>query len=506
MAALVFGNLIGLLSKILIAQTFGTEMEADAFYAANRVPELLFNLVAGGALASAFIPTLTGLLAKNQRPEAWRLTSGVANLLVLAVSTGAALTAIFAPQVVRYLLASGFSDNPAQEALTIDLVRIMLPSAVIFAVSGLVMGVLNAHQKFFIPALAPGMYPLGLITGILVFSKPLGIFSLAWGVLIGACLHLAIQIPALIRLRGTYTPTLGLNLPAVREVARLMGPRLIGVAVVQLNFWINIQLASFLPEGSITGINYGFALMLMPQAAIAQAIAIASLPTFSAQAALGRLDEMRLSLAATLRGVLLLSLPASLGLILLGRPIVSLLLERGVFDTRSTELVAWALMWYAVGLVGHSVVEVVSRAFYALHNTRTPVVVGVIAMTLNVLLSLLLIVLFGQLGWAPHGGLALANSLATGLEMVLLLTLMRRQLKGLQGRSLLVGLGQAGLAGAAMAAGLVLWNRSSEAAPTWVIVFGGVAAGAVVYALGLRLLRVPEVSALTSAVRRRLSR
>jgi putative peptidoglycan lipid II flippase len=384
--------------------------------------------------------------------------------------------------------------------------RIMLPSAVIFGISGLVMGVLNAHQKFLIPALAPGMYPLGMIAGILLFSKPLGIFSLAWGVLIGASLHLALQIPALIRLRGTYSPSLGLNLPAVREVVRLMGPRLIGVAAVQINFWVNIQLASFLPEGSITAVNYGFALMLMPQAAIAQAIATASLPTFSAQAALGRLDEMRQSLAATLRGVLLLSLPASVGLILLARPIVTFLLEGGMFDAASTDLVAWVLMWYAVGLVGHSMVEVASRAFYALHNTRTPVVVGVIAMSLNVLLSFLFVFVFARLGWAPHGGLAFANSLATGLEMAALLYLLRRLLNGLEGRRLLASLMYACLAGAAMAAVLLLWNYLSGAASAWIAAFGGVAAGGLVYGLGLRLLRVPEVSALTSAVRRRFSR
>ena len=212
-----------------------------------------------------------------------------------------------------------------------------------------------------------------------------------------------------------------------------MLPRLFGAAIVQLNFWVNTLLASYQPLGSLNGIVYAFQLMLMPQAAIAQSIAIAAMPTFSAQAALGKLDEMRASLAASLRGVLLLSMPAAVGLILLRTPIVALLYQRGEFNAQSTELVAWALLWYAAGLVGHSVVEVLARAFYALHDTRTPVIVGATAMGLNVGLSFLFVWLFSSIGWMPHGGLALANSTATALEMVGLLILIRKKLAGMEG-------------------------------------------------------------------------
>ncbi len=166
-----------------------------------------------------------------------------------------------------------------------------------------------------------------------------------------------------------------------------MGPRLLGVAVVQLNFWINTRLASQFVEGSVTGIVLGFTLMLMPQAAIAQSIAIAALPSFSAQVAQGRLNEMRFSLASSLRWVLILSIPASIGLVILRRPIVQLLYQRGQFDAYSTELVAWALLWYAAGLVGHSLVEILARAFYSLHDTKTPVFIGILAMSLNVVFS-----------------------------------------------------------------------------------------------------------------------
>ena len=310
----------------------------------------------------------------------------------------------------------------------------MLPSAAIFALSGLVMAILNSHQIFFLPALAPAMYQIGLIFGVLALAPRLGIYGLGWGVLLGAALHLVIQLPTLLRLKGRYSPILGLEDANVREVGRLMLPRLLGVAAVQLNFWVNTRLASSMVEGSVTGIVLAFALMLMPQAAIAQSIAIAAMPTFSAQVALGKLAEMRASLSASLRGVLLLAIPASLGLIFLRQPLVVLLYQRGEFDAFSTQLVAWALLWYAAGLIGHSLVEILARAFYALHDTKTPVLVGVAAMGLNMVFSLGFARLFAQIGWLPLGGLALANSLATALEAAALLILMRRRLGGLNSR------------------------------------------------------------------------
>jgi putative peptidoglycan lipid II flippase len=349
------------------------------------------------------------------------------NWIFVILILAAILAAVFAPWIVHNILAPGFASDPAKEALTVSLLRLMLPSAVFFGLSGLVMGVLNSHQKFFIPALAPSMYQIGMIIGVLLLAPYLGIYGLAWGVVIGSILYFGLQIPSLLRLKPKYFPTFGLKNPDVREVIRLFGPRLLGVAVVQLNFWVNVRIASQQPEGSITGVVFAFALMLMPQAAIAQSIAIAAMPTFSAQVALGKLSEMRSSLAASLRGVLLLSIPAALGLILLREPLVTLLYQRGEFDERSTELVAWALLWFAVGLVSHAVVEILARAFYALHDTKTPVLIGILAMSLNVVFSYAFSALFTRLGWMPHGGLALANSIATTLEMAGLLILMRRK-------------------------------------------------------------------------------
>jgi putative peptidoglycan lipid II flippase len=500
MAAFFLNNIVGLARQVIVLNAFGTSGEMDAFIAANRVSETLFTLVAGGALASAFIPTFTSLLVKDDQQGAWKLASAIANLILLILTLVSILAAILAPLIVRYILAPGFASNPAQEALAVDLMRLMLPSAVLFGLSGLAIGILNSKQIFFLPALAPTMYQLGMIFGVLVLSQRLGIFGLAWGVLLGSALYLLIQLPALVRLGGEYFPILGLKLPAVREVGRLMVPRLLGLAFVQLNFWVNIWLASRLSQGSVTGVVVAFTLMLMPQALIAQSIAIAALPTFSTQYAQNKLDDMRSSLASTLRSVMLLSLPAALGLIILRQPLIELLYQRGEFTALSTQLVAWALLWYAVGLVGHSVVEIMVRAFYAMHDTKTPVLIGVLAMSLNVVFSVLFLRIFSRLEWMPHGGLALANSLATTLEMIALLYVMRGRLKGLEGRRVIVGFGQAAIATFIMALVLVAWMNQALTQPIWLVVIGGVALGAGVYGVVVLAMGVKEARGMLSTV------
>lgn len=495
MAAFIISNLVGLLAKTLTARVFGTGSESNAFFAANRFSEILFNLVAGGALGSAFIPVFSGLLANEERRKAWKLASAIANLVSLVLVIFSLLTILFSRQVVQYILAPGFAGE--EELLTARLLRIQVLSSVIFGLSGLLMGVLNSHQRFLLPALAPALYQVGWILGITLLAPAMGIFGLAWGIVIGSLLHLFVQLPMLLRLpQREYWPSFGLKIPEVREVGRLMAPRLLGVAVIQLNFLINTLLASYQPEGSISAISLAFPLMIMPEAAIAQSIAIAALPTFAAQVAKGKIADMRASLSAALRVTLLLSVPAMIGLIFLREPIVTLLYQGSEFTAQSTQLVAWALLWYAVGLVGHGLVEVTSRSFYALHDTRTPVVVGVGTMTLNLILSIIFTAIFNRIGWMPHGGLALANSAATLLESVLLLLLLQRRLEGLEGTRIVTALAKALIAGSVM--GLLVWRINAVIGGEYLLakVAFSVLAGILSYSLLLVLLRTAELSRL----------
>jgi putative peptidoglycan lipid II flippase len=508
MIAFIISNLVGLARGIVITRAFGTSLEFDSFNAANRIVELLFNLVAGGALGSAFIPMFTSFLAKEDREGAWRLASGVINLVFLALVVISVLAWLFAPQIVQdglFLLVPG--SDPGQELLTVQLFRTMLPSVVLFGISGLVMGILNAHQNFLIPSIAPAMYSLGMIIGTLFLPESWGIQRLAVGVVLGAFLHLVVKLPGLWRLpERAYHAYLGLKDKAVLEVFRLMGPRLLGVAVVQMNFIANTVIALGQPEGSVSAITLAFSLMLMPQMAVAQSAAIASLPTFSAQVALGRRDEMRRSLASTLRAIILLSLPAGVGLILLRYPLVQLLYQRGEFTARSTEMVAWALLWYAAGLVGHALVEILSRAFYALHDTRTPVTVGVITMGLNIVLSLAFSAWFAQMGWMPHGGLALANSLATGLESIALVILIRKKLNGLEGGYVWQGVGISMVGTALMATAVVAARGLLSGRALVLELFGALAAGFAVYVGLMWILKMPELRGMGRALLRRVKR
>lgn len=510
MFAILFGQIAGLIRGVLVARAFGASPELDAFFAANRVSETLFLLIAGGALGSAFIPTFTGLLARDDKDSAWRLASSLANAVTLTLSLLAALIALFAPQVVRFALAPGLSADPELFTLTVSLLRIQLISAILFGLGGLIVGILNAHQIFLVPALTAALYQIGIIFGAIVLAPFMGIYGLAWGVVIGAVFYLVVQLPSLFKLITGHwslvTLSLGLQNANVRQVLLLMGPRLVGVAVVQLNFWVNTWLASQMAPGSVSGLYYGFSLMLMAQAVIAQSVAIAAMPTFSAQHALGQQDEMRFSLASSLRGVILLALPASVGLIVLRQPIISLLYQRGEFDERSVQIVAWALLWYAAGMLGHSIMEILTRAFYAQHDTKTPVIIGTGAMLLNVIFSVTFAKLFESAGWMPHGGLALANSLATALEATVLFVMMRKRLNGIEGGHILRGAIPSLIGSVGMALSLFGFLSLATGYSVWILAPVGVVIGGSVYFAVLWILRVPELGYILNGVMHRIRR
>ncbi|HET7011850.1 MAG TPA: murein biosynthesis integral membrane protein MurJ [Anaerolineales bacterium] len=503
MIGLLLSNLVGLARQMLILRAFGTSGDLDAFFAAQRLPQLLFSLAAGGALASAFVPAFTSLLTRRQAEAAWRLASSVASLVFVLLAAIAALAALAAPWLVRNVIAPGFV-SPQQQALTVSVLRVMLLTPMIFGLSGLLMGILNAHQHFLLPALAPAFYSGGIIFGLFVWSPQLGVHGLAWGTVLGAALHLAVQLPGLRGKTPQFTPGLGLDNPEVRQVGRLMVPRLLGAAAVEINFLVNTIIASGQPEGSLTSLNQALMIMLMPQMVIAQALAIAAFPTFSAQVARLEWDALRRTLAQALRGILYLALPASVGLIVLRRPIVAMLFEGGAFDAVSTSLVAWALLWYAAGLVGHSLLEVVVRAFYAMKDTRTPVAVGVAAMSLNIVFSLVFAQVFLAQGWPPHGGLALANSLATALEAATLLVILRRRLGGLELREIRPGATATLISSAIMTLILLGWLSLTRDRSPWLVGAAGVILGAAVFYTVSRLLGAPEAKLGPALLRERL--
>jgi putative peptidoglycan lipid II flippase len=508
MIAFALSQVAGLVRQILATRAFGTSSAMDAFNTASIFPDLLFNLLAGGALASAFVPTFTAFLVKDDHPSAWKLASSIANLVVLTLTTLSFISSLFSLQIAR-LLAPHY--NPAQQLLTAQLLRILLITSTVFGASGLLSGILNAHQRFWLPSLASAIYWVGIIFGLLFFVPTLGIYGLAWGVVLGACLHLCIQLPDLVRLpKRHYNLTLGKANSSVREVVLLMGPRLISVATLQVNAVVTGIIASGLPTGSLSAIKYAFPIMTVPLVVIGSGIGIATLPTFSAQYARGEVGELRNSLTSTLRGVILLAFPATLGLILLRQPLIASLFQHGDFTPLSSAMTSWALLWYTVGLVFHCVLEILVRAFFALHDTKTPALVSAGAMGLNIFFCFAFTAWFDKLGWMPFGGLALAISLSTAIETTTLFFMLRKRLKGIQGTELAKGTVAAVLGTLAMSSVIIAWLYAMRGQPDALLMniirtLGGVTIGAAVYGLALSLLRIPELRILFQGIKHRLS-
>ena len=439
-------GLLGFIRTAVLAGQFGTGAALDTFLAAQRLPEMIFVLVAGGALSSSFIPIYAKY--RQQDPQqAWRLASAVMTLAAIAAAALGLLAALFAPQLVSSILLPGRS--PEQQQLAVEMVRLMMLTPFVFSISGLVMGILQSHAAFWLPAIAISMNHIGIIMGALVMAPllsahpnigqvgPLNVMGLAYGTVLSAILHLVVQLPGLRRLRAEMRPLLSWRMAGVSEVLGLMGPRVLGLAVVQVNFLVNINLASSMVDGSVVALDTAFKLMFFALGIIGQSIGSAVFPTLSALWAENDYEGFKDRLAAAMRNVLYLSLPATVVFILLGEPIVSLF-ERGEWTAESTQAAAWALGFYAVGIAGFTLLEVLSRAFYALEDTRTPVAIGILAMFANIMLNLLFIQLIGDpasLARGAFAGLALANALTTILESLVLWWLMRRRLGKVTGVS-----------------------------------------------------------------------
>lgn len=410
-------RLLGVVRTIVIARSFGSAPELEAFWVAFRVPDLIFQVVAGATLGSAFIPVFIRLYRREAEARAWALANTVITLVTATTAALCLLGFVLAPWLVP-LLAPGLGDDIGRSdeltAKAVSLTRYMLLSPFLFAVSGMVTGVLNARQQFLLPALAPIMYNLAIIAGALFLAGPFGVEGLATGVVVGAGLHLAVQLPGLAREGMRYRPSLDWQDAAVREVGRLMGPRVVGLAAAQANFLITTVFASKVGSGAIANLNYAFLVAQLPLALFGMTIATAVFPTLAEHSADEALDNLRHTISRALRAIMFLTIPATLGLILLREPVTVTLLERGEFTRADSLLTSSALAWYCLGIIPQAGIEIHSRAFYAFGDTRTPVTLAVLAMVVNLALSA---ALFGPF---EHEGLAFAVSAASWLEWGLL--------------------------------------------------------------------------------------
>ncbi len=423
-----------ILRQLIIARQFGLSSDLDAFNTANNLPDLLFALISGGALAIAFIPVLSDHLATRGRPAAWELFSRIANLALIVTGALAVIVALLADPLVKGQLGIAPGFAPDQQRLVADLMRLNLVATLIFSLSGLVMAGLQANQHFLLPALAPILYNLGQIFGALVLSPAqgfsigpihlpgfgMGVYGLVYGVILGAGLHLLIQVPGLVRYRFRWSPSLGLKTPGVRLVLSLLGPRLITMLFIQYIFVARDNLASRLSTGAVSALTYGWMIMQVPETLIGTAIGTALLPTLSEQAARGEKEAFRQTVERAVQVLLAITLPVALLLALAVKPLIGLAFN---FDAAGTELVAWVTRAFLFGIIPHAVLEVLVRAFYAQKDARVPLLASGLTAGLYTLLAWLL---FSPLGAA---GIALANTLAYSLEAVVLFVWLGRRLK-----------------------------------------------------------------------------
>src|SRR5437899_10350813 len=504
-ATLVASRVLGWLRLSVIGATFGESPQLDAFWAAFRIPNAVFDLLVAGSLASAFIPVFTGYLAREREEEGWRVASSVLNALVLLLVACSAVMWLLAPILVPIVVAPGFSGD--QLALTVDLTRLMLLSPIFMGLSSLTTGILNSYRQFLSGATAPLVYNAVIIVCPLFLSPFLGIHAVAIGVVVGALFMWLVQLPELTFRRTRYSPSLDLGHAGVRDVLRLAGPRTIALGAVQIVFFVDTALASGMAQGSLTALNYAFQLMLLPLGVFSIAISAAIFPTLSHYASLGQVNRMRDAVQQAIRWILFLTLPTAILMIVLRRPIVNLLFQYGAFGAAARDATQAAFLFYSIGLAGHALVQILARAYYASRDTATPLALTLISIGLNVVLDVVLAPLMGI------NGLALANSIATLVEAVLLFWLLASR-----ARLRLVGIGFSSLKqvtasllmGVAMFAFIRATNVTVDLEQTKLGLafqtFIATAVGGLVYLAAAYLFRIGELGEILAVVRARIAR
>jgi putative peptidoglycan lipid II flippase len=512
--AVMASRVLGLVRDQVFAIFFGAGLQYDAFLAAFRIPNLLRDLFAEGALSSAFVATFTQTLQSKGKEAAIRLSNRVATLIILCIAAISILAWIYTPAIVQ-VLAPGFFAVPGKAALTIELTRVMIPFLLLVALAAQAMGILNSLGVFGMPALASAFFNIGSILGGLFLGFLIGpalglspIAGMAYGTLVGGFLQFAVQWPSLRSAGFSYRPMLDIADPGVRQILRLMGPAIIGTAAVQINVFVNTNFASAIIDpasgavvnGPVSWLNYAFRFMQFPIGVFGVAVATAVLPALSRSTSGADYGEFRRTLDHALTLVFLLCIPSAVGLAVLGRPIVSLIFEHGKFTGFDTVQTANALAAYSVGLAGYAAVKVLSPAFYALNDARTPMLISLGSIIVNYVLNSLLVGPFG------HVGLAFSTSSVALVNFALLVVFMRRRLDGIGGRRLGLTALRICIAALPMAAAAWISSEIASALPLHhlalrlVQVIASIGTAVIVFYASCRLLGVEELHEAVSAV------
>ena len=498
-AATLASRVLGLVREQVLAALFGAGNEMDAFIVAFRIPNLVRDLFAEGAMSAAFVPVFTRSLTLHGKPATWRFGNNVLNTLLLVTSTLVVAGLFFARPLVN-LYAGDYASVPGKLELTVRLTRIMMPFLVTVVVAAVAMGMLNSLHHYFVPALSPAMFNVATIVCAIVLvpvMPSLGlprIMAIAAAVLLGGLGQILVQWPSLAREGFRYSPVFNPRDKALRDMVILMGPGVVGLAATQVNIFVNTLLATSQGTGAVSWLTFAFRLVYLPLGLFGVSIATATLPAVSRHAALDDLAKIRRTASRGLSMMLMLNVPATLGLLVLARPIVELLFEHGRFTAMDTEATATALRLYAVGLIGHSATRIVSPIFYALRQSQIAVAASLAAIAINVILS---VSLAGSMGFR---GLALATSIAALASGGLLVLLLGRRLQGIEGQRLAIVLTKVLAAAAAMAVaawGIEYWMTGllpgQHIAIRGVRLLAAIGGGLFVLALAAKMLHIDEL-------------
>jgi putative peptidoglycan lipid II flippase len=524
-SATLLSRILGLGRTTLFAATFGNGLNADAFTNAFWLPDTIFSIVAGGALASAFIPVFAEyMIDKRDKKTAWHLASSALNLTILVLVVVAGLGIIFADPILHITLPTFFGKGDPEGPIIVHLTQIMLLQPIFLGGATVAIAILQARQSFLLPALGQVVYTASLVAGILatqadnrwhIFGGNLGLNGPALGVVAGAVFQLLIQLPGLAQAKMNYHFSFDLFHPGIKEMIWLMAPRLLNALILYFSVGVNRNLLGLLND---TGATYGyvtaFSLILLPTGIFGMAVSQAAFPTLAAYVAAGQLDRLTAAVTRTIRGITYLAVPSSLGMMVLAEPITRVVIGHGQeVDLSKLPLTYVPLIFFGIGLTGLSLVEILTRSFYALHNTRTPVQLSILQFMFGIGLSLMLLVPMGS------GGLALASSLAWTMEAFVLLLLLRKELPQLDLRTLgtfLLNVVAASVV-TALTALLIYTVGSNTVLPVGttsttttinqiILLVVAVLAGTGVYFGVSRFLGLEEVSYLTRIVRRLLRR
>lgn len=509
--AVMCSRLLGLIREQVFAGLFGAGYAYDAFVVAFRIPNLLRDLFGEGALSAAFVSVFSDYNANRSKQDTWQLASNVLCFFLVAISIITLLGMFFADQIVS-ILAPRFSDMAGKAELTAAMTIIMMPFLLFISLAAVVMGILNTNNRFFIPSLASSFFNLGSIIGgtSLAFILPRygypAIVGMAFGTLIGGFLQLIVQLPVLKQVGFKFRPTLNLSDPGLQRVLKLMIPATIGLSATQINIFINTNFASSCAEGSVSWLNYAFRLVQLPIGLFGVAISIAALPVLARQAATQNFQEMRETFVSSLTMVFCLTIPATIGLIVLAEPIIKVIFEHGAFTSSDTEATAIALSLYGIGLFAYSANKVIVPVYYAINAARYPVFGSFLAIGFNVVIIISTIDLF------QHRAIALSTSAVMILNFLFLVTVLYLKINGFSLRKLGSGLVKIIIAASVMTLVLMglhrIFSEQFQGTIFEQVTFLGIliSVSTMVYLIALNLLGLKEVKDITNKIRQRLQR